>query len=121
MTDTNWRMDSRCRTLQPAAADNIFFPGSGGKPNKAKAFCSNCPVIATCLQEAIELKLQGFFAGTTEDERTVMAKSWHVPVKPLTAALPPEPDNKKRKVYLKVDWPVEDTVTHLDSLVGPAL
>jgi hypothetical protein len=64
----------KCTSLTPAEADGLFFPGRGGKSNRAKAFCSDCPFKSQCLKEAIRDGLQGFISGTTEDERKEMAK-----------------------------------------------
>ncbi len=78
----------------------MFFPGRGGKPFKAQTFCHDCPFVAKCLVEAIELKLVGFFAGTTEREREAM-RPYHF-VRSLMDFMPPEPDPDVRVVYLKV-------------------
>jgi WhiB family redox-sensing transcriptional regulator len=65
---------------QAACADkdvNIFFPE--GPPNApdnstryAKAICATCPVVASCLQQAIDEKRPGVWGGTTEAERKAM-------------------------------------------------
>lgn len=68
-SDADWRKESKCRNLTPKEADALFFPGRGGKSNKAKAFCRGCPVIDICLQEALQHTFDGFQAGTTEEER----------------------------------------------------
>lgn len=52
----------------------MFFPGPGGKVNKARVFCSDCPVVKQCLINAVDNNLDGFFAGSTKDERKEMAK-----------------------------------------------
>lgn len=62
----------KCASLNPQQADALFFPGPGGKINKAKTFCETCPVIKQCLQDALKFKLDGFWAGTTFDERRLM-------------------------------------------------
>lgn len=62
----------KCATLSPQQADDLFFPGVGCKVAKAKKFCSTCPVINECLQDALKFNLDGFWAGTTFNERRSM-------------------------------------------------
>lgn len=115
--DCNWRDSAKCKNLTPLESDQIFFPSSGGKPTQAREYCADCPVVAQCLQEAIELKLDGFIAGTTPKERKVMAEKWHIEVAPLVDSMPPEPI--KRRVYRKIQSPILDTVAFLDSILEP--
>lgn len=106
-----------CGKLSPQQADKIFFPGSGGKPTKAKQLCDQCPFEKQCLINAIEKGLSGFWAGTTEKERSVMAQKWHVKVQPITdqiEALRPS------RVIRRVSSAVSDTLAYLDSLTGPS-
>jgi hypothetical protein len=79
--------DKRCATLTIKESDDLFFPGPGGKVNKARNFCSECPVKASCLLEAIDCDLDGFFAGTTKDERKEMARFRAGVVLELTALI----------------------------------
>jgi hypothetical protein len=111
-------MSARCRQLNTKESDAMFFPGSGGKPSKAKSFCAQCPVADLCLKEAIEENYDGFFAGTTREERVIMARYFHITPKTVDEAMPPEPE-RKRKVYLKVASNFEDTLTYLNSIVSP--
>lgn len=92
----------KCTRLTPEDADNLFFPGPGGKSHKAKQFCADCPFISQCLADAIERDLEGFFAGETQESRRQMAAIHHMRVKPLIDELPPEPDRESRVIYLKV-------------------
>lgn len=62
----------KCVSLTFQQVDALFFPGRGGKVNKARAFCGTCPVRDICLKKAISLNLEGFFAGTTKEERDGM-------------------------------------------------
>jgi hypothetical protein len=55
------------------------------------------------LLEAIELKLPGFMAGTTIDQRNEMARFQAIVQRELE--MPPEPDRKKRTIYLKIVIP----------------
>ncbi len=112
------RSQAACARLPLPVVDSIFFPGHGGKPGKAMKLCSGCPIKSECLIEAIELDLEGFFAGTTKNERRLIAKHHRMKTTPLTLQLPPEPQ-RKRRVYRKIIENNEDTVTYLESLESP--
>lgn len=71
--DEPWQSRAICGSLSPTEADNLFFVGPGKKSNKAKAFCSRCPVQGSCLMDALDNELEGFFSGTTEKDRRQMA------------------------------------------------
>jgi len=96
-----WRGDSKCLELTPEEADALFFPGSGGKPHKAKKYCSNCPVQGLCLQNAIDAGMAGFHSGTTEEARAAMRKNNFALQFLLASAMPKEPEHK-RPVYRKL-------------------
>lgn len=90
--------------LTTEEADGLFFPGPGSKVNKARTFCSNCPVQDTCLVDAIETGASGFISGTTEDERKVMRELRGMALRGL--GLPEEPSGKRRifrKVFTSTD------------------
>lgn len=94
---------SKCKALTSEESDALFFPGPGGKKNKAEAFCLGCPVRSQCLQDAIRYKLVGFWAGTTDDERRDMAD--FLDVVAVGLPMPPEPKRSKKTgkpVYRKV-------------------
>ena len=120
-----WQERSNCRQMDAATVDSIYFPESGGKPTKAKQACWGCPVTASCLKAAIEGNLQGFWAGTTEDERRMMRNRFHnLNVKPIgdivRELIEPELAKlEKRPVYRKLALPPPDTIDYLDSLQGP--
>lgn len=84
--------EAKCQSLSPTESDAMFFPGTGGKVNKARDFCNGCPIGRACLIEAIEYGLAGFISGTTEKERKVMAKNYHVTYasKTLVINVPPK-------------------------------
>jgi hypothetical protein len=69
----SWEQNRKCNQLSPQQADEMFFGGRGSKPTKARNFCGNCPVMRECVTLASELDLDGFWAGTTKDERRGMA------------------------------------------------
>ena len=83
MPDTQWIQKAACRSLTLEESDSIFFPSRGGKPTKAKKLCGSCPVQKECLDEAIRLKLEGFYAGTTFSERECMANEFGIKQTPL--------------------------------------
>lgn len=123
MENQEWRLNARCNSLTPEQADKLFFPSSGGKPTKAEIFCGRCPVRSICLREAIEKELEGFMCGTTENQRKVMAKEFHIKVNPLMnqyhAALPQRAKEKVKPVYRKWSPPQPDTLEYLNSLNPP--
>lgn len=124
MTSSNPAQVRACASLSPTECDAIFFPGSGGKPTKAKELCATCPFIKACLTEAIELQLDGFFAGTTLDERRMMLHHFHRKVTPITEVVImnlPKSAVVARRVYRKIQPPALDTLGYLDTLVGPVL
>lgn len=109
----------RCASLSPAEADAMFFPNvPGSKPTKAAAFCATCPVQRKCLIESIEQGLKGFWAGTTDDARAVMAKQFHRRLGSVQDVMPAEP--KPRRVYrLVIIEPVVSTFDRLADLTNP--
>lgn len=113
MGDTHrWREQQKCNKLSVEEADKLFFPGKGGKINKAEEFCKDCPVLSTCFAEAIRDDLYGFYAGTTRQQRRDMAKMMGV----LLA--PPAEEVKKRKVFRKITV-APDVHEWLDTVDGP--
>lgn len=108
----------KCEALTPSEADALFFPGPGGKSYRANIYCGDCPFIRQCLTEAIELGLEGFYAGTSEQQRKKMVDLHKMRVTPIVTFLPPEPPS--RRVYLKV-FVSEDTHKWLDEDLEPSL
>lgn len=72
----NWWAHAKCRDHQPS----LFFPdGTTGvaldRIKAAKAVCSQCDVIAECLQFALVTKQEsGVWGGTSEEERRKMRR-----------------------------------------------
>lgn len=69
----NWRDHAACQ----GADDGLFFPGTTGKANAAKALriCRTCEVRAECLQHALTAVEQyGVWGGKTEQELREMRK-----------------------------------------------
>lgn len=124
MDSDQWRLSAKCAGIDTKLADEIFFPGSGGKATKADLFCYGCPVRSQCLIEATELRLEGFIAGTTVSERDSMRQLRKITVKTLREqyeeALPIEAKQKVRPVYRKYPNDFKDdgvdTLAYLDKL-----
>ena len=72
-TIENWRERAACRTLDP----EIFFPSGSTRDverqkRAAKAVCAPCPVVASCLAEALRFdSVDGVWGGMTAYERDV--------------------------------------------------
>lgn len=94
---SDWRNNRKCSKLTPNQADNLFFPKPGGKSKAAKNYCSDCPVIDKCLNEAIALDSMGFWAGTTEGERRRMAEFLGLVAAQMDEFVP-EPTRRTRKL-----------------------
>lgn len=90
----------KCAALSYQESDALFFPGPGGKVNKARNFCSDCPFNAQCLLDAIDGDLDGFYAGSTKDERNEMKKFRNGVMMELTvfidSLLPKKPEPGRR-------------------------
>lgn len=112
---TNVLLGSKCDDLSPVEADKLFFPGPGGKVNKARKFCDSCPIVGICLQNAIDYELEGFWAGTTEDERRSMKKTVGSFTVHLDDFLPPKPNRTivKKPRLLKTEY---DPYGYLDKI-----
>ena len=72
----DWRHEAACRDKDP----DIFFPlGSGAGASldmaMARAVCSHCPVVQTCLDWAIDTdQLEGVWGGMSLRERNRYAR-----------------------------------------------
>src|SRR6478735_1805863 len=93
-----------CEQLTLEESDDIFFPNiPGKKPTRAKALCGQCLMRGDCLLEAIKDDLDGFFSGTTKEERKKMAVMQQIAQTQVAALAPKveEPTASKPK-YLHV-------------------
>lgn len=81
--NVHWREDAACAGMDT----EIFFPMASGDPHHieavqlqirvAKAICNDCPVVASCLQEAIRLgDVHGIFGGLTGKERRALGQNF---------------------------------------------
>jgi WhiB family redox-sensing transcriptional regulator len=66
----NWRNESACRGMPP----RIFVPDTWQDDALAKRICSNCPVAAQCLEEAMIEGHQGVWGGLNEDDRRALRR-----------------------------------------------
>lgn len=78
MYDKNWRARAACREGQGVDPE-IFFPlgdmWRAGEDAQAKAVCKRCPVVAECLDWALETgEPWGVAGGLTEVERQVLRR-----------------------------------------------
>ena len=65
-----WVSKARCRSINP---DELFVRGAAQR--KATAICQHCPVIAECLAEALDNKMEfGVWGGMTERQRRALLK-----------------------------------------------
>jgi WhiB family redox-sensing transcriptional regulator len=68
---TAWMADGNCRNYAPA----VFFPSDGVGVDRARAICKGCPVAATCLEYALEHRIEhGVWGGCSERERRRILK-----------------------------------------------
>jgi len=64
--DTQWMATGKCRELPPA----VFFPSDGLGVQEAQRICADCPVSSTCLEYALENRIDhGVWGGASERER----------------------------------------------------
>ena len=70
-SETAWMADGNCRLHPPAT----FFPSDGVGVDKARKICRDCPVMARCLDYALDEKIDhGVWGGCSERERRRILK-----------------------------------------------
>jgi WhiB family redox-sensing transcriptional regulator len=70
--DTKWMARGLCADQPPS----LFFPSDGVGVEVAKRICEECPVRATCLEYAIENRIDhGVWGGTSERQRRRIIKA----------------------------------------------
>jgi WhiB family transcriptional regulator, redox-sensing transcriptional regulator len=68
---TAWMAEGNCRLHPPA----IFFPSDGVGVDRARKICRDCPVANTCLEFALEERIDhGVWGGCSERERRRILK-----------------------------------------------
>jgi len=71
-SDSAWMSDGNCRLHPPAT----FFPSDGVGVDKARKICRDCPVMARCLEYALEERIDhGVWGGCSERERRRILKT----------------------------------------------
>lgn len=67
----DWYGDALCAQVDPG----IFFPDKPGPVARARATCNTCPVQETCLDYAVENRIDGgVWGGVPERERRKLWK-----------------------------------------------
>lgn len=68
----DWLKDANCASTDP----DVFFSDGRLRIEQAKVVCSNCPVIAECLEWALQVEdMEGIVGGTTMEERDEMRRA----------------------------------------------
>ena len=81
----HWQQHGACRGIDPA----LFYPGRGGDTAAAKAICAVCPVVAECLQYAIQAgERLGIWGGQSERQRRQARRNLPRPPRPTTCTHP---------------------------------
>ena len=64
--EPNWMAKGNCVDKPPS----LFFPSDGVGVDVARKVCADCPVKATCLEYALDNRIDhGVWGGTSERER----------------------------------------------------
>ena len=70
VADNAWVSKAQCRSTDP---DELFV--SGKAQRKATAICRHCPVVAECLADALDNRVEfGVWGGMTERQRRALLK-----------------------------------------------
>lgn len=70
---------AKCST---SISPDWFFDYEKHQGKERKSYCNDCPVIAQCLDYALNVKVMGIWGGTTLDERDEIRK-----IKNITPAM----------------------------------
>lgn len=71
-SESAWMSDGNCRLHPPAT----FFPSDGVGVDKARKICRDCPVMARCLEYALDERIDhGVWGGCSERERRRILKT----------------------------------------------
>ena len=71
-SESAWMAEGNCRLHPPAT----FFPSDGVGVDKARKICRDCPVMARCLEYALDERIDhGVWGGCSERERRRILKS----------------------------------------------
>jgi WhiB family redox-sensing transcriptional regulator len=74
LMDSNWMAQGLCAEKPPS----LFFPSDGVGVDVARKICAECPVKVTCLEYALDNRIDhGVWGGTSERERRRLIKARH--------------------------------------------
>ena len=73
-TYREWAARGACRGMSVDA----FYVTSGMKYEGLRELCAGCPVIDNCYDHAIQHESEGFWAGTTENERVAIRREKNI-------------------------------------------
>lgn len=75
--ETPWMNDGNCRSHPP----EVFFPSDGVGVTIAQQICSTCPVRETCLEYALEQRIDhGVWGAASERQRRRILKARRTPL-----------------------------------------
>ncbi len=70
-SEHEWMNQGLCRLHDPA----VFFPSDGVGVDRARRICDTCPVVAPCLEYALDNRVDhGVWGATSERERRRILK-----------------------------------------------
>ena len=70
--ETHWMAEGNCASRPPS----LFFPSDGVGVDSARRICADCPGHRTCLEYALENRIDhGVWGGTSERERRRLLKA----------------------------------------------
>lgn len=73
---TEWMAQAACRDIDPA----VFFPNDGLGVQAAQHICATCPVVAECLEYALDNRIDhGVWGGCSERERRRILRRRRLP------------------------------------------
>jgi len=65
--EEQWKRDANC--MGTDTEDWFIEKGEDYNSDILKRVCRSCPVAAECLNYAVKYRMQGYWAGTTEQQR----------------------------------------------------
>lgn len=78
-----WVEEAVCSQTDP----EIFHPAKGESRRAAVKICQSCPVIAECLNWALQHKETGIWGGTSENQRKQLRRELGIQLKSGWTAL----------------------------------
>ena len=82
--ETTWMALGNCNNHPPS----VFFPSDGVGVEAAKKICASCPVKDTCLDHALDMRIDhGVWGGASERQRRRILKSRRVAARAAQEAI----------------------------------